>query len=686
MPLETLAALLGAAEKVLGARCMCAVVQRRAAGGAGRGGAGAGAGGGGGGGGAEAPLHAWRLSAARLAHVETLCWLLVHCRANARAHYRPHTPPLIAGAPTEAEGSFELLVAWARAAGRAAEERRALLSFACSGQTAASRRVEILGPLLQRWQSEVARRVQLGGAEAAAEADEPPLTNLAELVDVAAMILIKRLEATSPAVNVKSPAAAAGAFEAIGQLLALGAAAELRAPRALSTYVSDESQPEASRLSLLELLHRSDANRAARALAAADDGEAARELELLRQLHARRVLRAMYAAPSPPSPPPPTSPTVPPTAADTAATHSEALEASSWALAAGLAVIAAPGALQTTDGMGAAFAQLLACATAPALAGDLVERLVGLAELLSSWRPQLIQTATFSAPSPPVVGAAATAADNDATAAAATAPPLHAECAALLELAVRRCGCGALVRLRRALPPPPILTLAEEHSLMTSLRGSSLRGSSSPPILTLVEGHSLAAEVHASALEGARAGASEGGAAAPGMAPGAVGAAAAAAAERHAERACTTSAMLSGWPTLEDGALSALASASATSLGFGDAAAELELLELLLLRGWLPRLAGSNYWARALAVLRDAPSDALPARAIAALGTARLYGLAGSIVLHRSRVHPALHSAAARLGALRAYCRERVAATMSQGGRAGTPDELELSRLLQRYQ
>ena len=64
--------------------------------------------------------------------------------------------------------------------------------------------------------------------------------------------------------------------------------------------------------------------------------------------------------------------------------------------------------------------------------------------------------------------------------------------------------------------------------------------------------------------------------------------------------------MLSGWPTLEDGALSALASASAqdgalsalasasaqdgapsalasasaTSLGFGDAAAALELLEL----------------------------------------------------------------------------------------------------------
>ena len=212
---------------------------------------------------------------------------------------------------------------------------------------------------------------------------------------------------------------------------------------------------------------------------------------------------------------------------------------------------------------------------------------------------------------------------------------------------------------------------------MTSLRGSSLRGSSSPPILTLAEEHSLAAEVHASALEGARAGASEGGAAAPGMAPGAVGAAAAAAAERHAERACTTSAMLSGWPTLEDGALSALASASATSLGFGDAAAELELLELLLLRGWLPRLAGSNYWARALAVLRDAPSDALPARAIAALGTARLYGLAGSIVLHRSRVHPALHSAAAQLGALRAFWRERVAATMSQGGLTGTPDELE---------
>ena len=274
MPLETLAALLRAAEKVLGARCMCAVVQRRAAGGAGRGGGVAGAGAGAGG--TEAPLHSWRLSAARLAHVETLCWLLAHCRANARAHHRPHTPPLIAGAPTEAEGSFELLVAWARAAGRAAEERRALLSFACSGQTAASRRVEILGPLLQRWQSEVARRVQLGGAEAAAEADEPPLTNLAELVDVAAMILIKRLEATSPAVNVKSPAAAAGAFEAIGQLLALGAAAELRAPRALSTYVSDESQPEASRLSLLELLHRSDANRAARALAAADDGEAER--------------------------------------------------------------------------------------------------------------------------------------------------------------------------------------------------------------------------------------------------------------------------------------------------------------------------------------------------------------------------------------------------------------------------
>ena len=566
-------------------------------------------------------------------------------------------------------GTSELLVAWARAAGRAAEERRALLSFACSGQTAAARRVEILVPLLPRWRSELARRVQLGGAEGsshsqlggaevAAEADEPSLTNLAELVDVAAMILIKRLESTNPA-------AAAGAFEAIGQLLALGAAAELRAPRALSIYVFDESQPEASRLSLLELLHGSDANRAARALAADDEGEASRELGLLSQLHARRVLRAMYAAPSPPSPPSPASTTTPPSAADTAASHSEALEASSGALAAGLALIGAPGALQTADGMGGAFAQLLACATAPALAGDLGERLVGLAELLRSWRPQLIQTSTHSSPSPPAIGdvttAQTTAADNDATAAAATAPPLHAECAALLELAVRRCGCGALVRLRRALPPPPILTLAEELS--------------------------LAAEVRASALEAARDGATEGGAAAPG----AVGAAAAAAAaERHAERACTTSAMLSGWPTLEDGALSALASASATSLGFGDAAAELELLELLLLRGWLPRLAGSAYWARALAVLRDAPTDALPARAIAALGTARLYGLAGSIVLHRSRVHPALHSAAAQLGALRAFCRERQAATMSQGGRAGsltgTPDELELSRLLQRYQ
>jgi hypothetical protein len=47
--------------------------------------------------------------------------------------------------------------------------------------------------LLQRWQSEVARRVQLGGAEAAAEADEPPLTNLARIAGTPDELELSRL-------------------------------------------------------------------------------------------------------------------------------------------------------------------------------------------------------------------------------------------------------------------------------------------------------------------------------------------------------------------------------------------------------------------------------------------------------------------------------------------------------------
>lgn len=221
-------------------------------------------------------------------------------------------------------------------------------------------------------------------------------------------------------------------------------------------------------------------------------------------------------------------------------------------------------------------------------------QLLGLAVLLSEWR-RVLEPDSVS-PSQP-------------DARRLHAPRLHAQCFDLVQLSLQIFGASVLVDLRRAAPAAPMLTLDEERQLATSLH------------------------LHASNSANAAAGGAEGGGAA-------------------AARACTTSAVLSGWPSLEEEALRALAAPTAPP---PDAA----LLELLVQRGHLPRLARTGYWQRVLELLSGVADEALPLHAVCALGAARLHGHAGSIVLHRSRCHIAMHSPAAQLAVLRAYVQQQ---------------------------
>ena len=67
---------------------------------------------------------------------------------------------------------------------------------------------------------------------------------------------------------------------------------------------------------------------------------------------------------------------------------------------------------------------------------------------------------------------------------------------------------------------------------------------------------------------------------------------------------------------------------------------------LLIQRGDLPKLAKTRFWPRALQLLSALPPETsadvaasrLPLEAVLALGGARLYCHAGSIILHRCRI------------------------------------------------
>jgi hypothetical protein len=207
------------------------------------------------------------------------------------------------------------------------------------------------------------------------------------------------------------------------------------------------------------------------------------------------------------------------------------------------------------------------------------------------------------------------------TAGSSAAPWLHAECAGLLQYSLSLCGPAAVAQVRLALPAAPTLTIDEEAA--------------------------LSQKIH-----------EHGQAAAGGGGAGAAGATSAAA---RARLAC---ALLSGWPQLEQSAMSALEGVDAPE-------PDQPLLQLLVRRALLPRLAKGAYWPRALRLLALVPDERLVCEAICALGSARLYGHAGSILLHQRHCHPALHSPAAQLAVLTAYvCDERqhVAAGHEVGG------------------
>ena len=142
-----------------------------------------------------------------------------------------------------------------------------------------------------------------------------------------------------------------------------------------------------------------------------------------------------------------------------------------------------------------------------------------------------------------------------------------------------------------------------------------------------------------------------------------------------AERACTTCALLSGWPSLETEGLAALQAPSSPP-------PDTALLRLLVDRGELPALSKTPYWTtRALGVLSTHADAALFADTVCALGAARLYGPAGSVVLPARRTHPALHSPAAQLAALQAYVRAAQAGEAQAGeakaGEAQAGDEAD---------
>ena len=179
-------------------------------------------------------------------------------------------------------------------------------------------------------------------------------------------------------------------------------------------------------------------------------------------------------------------------------------------------------------------------------------------------------------------------------------PYFHAECSELLRLGLRHHGAAALVKLRQALPSAPHLIIGEEYQLAAAVR--QMLGEGGQP--------------------------------------------------DEAERTCVVAALLSGHAILEQEALRGLA--------IGGRRAPLPdapLLELLISRGDLTRLARTAYWPHVLGLLRDVQGEELPIMVIAALGKAQLYTHAGSVVLHRSHCHPALQSAAAAHAVLRAYVR-----------------------------
>ena len=150
------------------------------------------------------------------------------------------------------------------------------------------------------------------------------------------------------------------------------------------------------------------------------------------------------------------------------------------------------------------------------------------------------------------------------------APALHEDALALLVKTLRVGGSGLLPAVRAACAPAPILTLDEERELADTMGGAP-----------------------------------------------------------DAPRTRLMSALLSGWPVLEEEALEMLTNSELAA----PVAPDEPLVELLLDHGWLPRLVRTTYWPRLVDHLSQPGHGAIAKQVVCTLSAVAHYGAAGEIVL-----------------------------------------------------
>jgi len=192
----------------------------------------------------------------------------------------------------------------------------------------------------------------------------------------------------------------------------------------------------------------------------------------------------------------------------------------------------------------------------------------------------------------------------------AALPRLHAECKNLLQLSLQGGELSLLVHLRLSLGPAPILTLQEELAIAQAVRlrtddapesdrgkTAIVYGKSKPECLLFV--------------------------------------------------GC---ALVSGWRTLEETAISVLAQPLPH-----EQVPDPTLLQVLVRSNWLLRLTVTIFWPRVCHALSTMASRALLREAVMKLASAKLYRPSGNLILRRWRAHPALRSPTAAALASLAY-------------------------------
>ena len=514
-------------------------------------------------------LRAWRVLAALRFQMETAAWLETRVSPEAMHGLDEDT----------ASSERNFMRAWTTVSGNAQGELQAFVQYVSEGTGSLARCVDTVRTLLLRWRMELSRRVILYGADQSMPCTWP------SFVEHCALRLVRQLDHEQR--NEVSHTTA------IMRLLVISSSAAHGMPGPLVAFIRNTNCTEATRLSVLKLLHRPPL--AFNWLVGEPTSDSS--LELMLRLQARSIVRSICSATCPISAL--SMPMKP--AREVASAMKNRIEA--------LVERAIPlMACTHSDGHEVLYTETGARASIGRLCRLIIE-----AEDRTANRLEENESSCLLSAAGLLIAAWHSPFGRMARRVSQHAPLLHAECAVSLHFGLEFRGLACLTPLRRSMSPA-ILTIPAETALIRAMRqqeGSvvlpgSWSSSSVFGALDLVLQDDAAIEL-----------------------------------------ACVAFGVLSGWRDFEDVALGALTQVTAIV-----PAPDLALLASLVACHWLPLVALSSFWVRIHHVLSDVGSDALMHEAMRLLRGADLYGHAGNLVLHRRHVHPAMCSAAARVYAL----------------------------------